>query len=634
MNLPAKIGKYDIQDILGKGGMGVVYRAFDPAIHRPVAIKTITKSILDPSELQYTLKRFRHEAQAVGRLTHPSIAAIFDYGEDAELAYIVMELVSGKSLAQHLLNRRSFALREIGEIIRQLLDGLGYAHARGVIHRDVKPPNILLNDDGQIKITDFGIARIDTSTLTQIGEVMGSPGYMSPEQFAGNEIDARSDIYSAGVIAYELLTGRKPFIGSNVEIMHKVVSERPADPSQHNPALSAQTDLVVQKALAKKREERYQSAQEFAVAFVLSLRDGAGAAPDTAAATAGHIAPNLVNAARMISGMQPADAPPAEDTVPSPGADAGPISVDTGGRKARLLFVDDEERILSALRSVFRAKYHVFTATNGPEALEFTRKFKPHVVVSDQRMPDMPGVELLRRVKEVSPHTLRILLTGYSDLAAIVGSINEGEVYRFIAKPWDNRDIQKIVAEATAVALELAEIGAAPAATATAPGTAGILVIDPEQEIFRAARELFAANCAVSHARSMEQAFGVLQAQEVALILADIGSDSEESVAAFKLLKQAHPEILVMAITAISDSELMIELINQAQIFRFLNKPVNLRLLKQHVQAALNRYRSFKQTPQLVNQHRVASSEPDSPLGRRILGRVKSLRDWFGSATE
>lgn len=631
MNLPAKIGKYDIQGILGKGGMGVVYRAFDPAIHRPVAIKTITKSILDPSELQYALKRFRHEAQAVGRLTHPSIAAIFDYGEDAELAYIVMELVSGKSLAQHLLNKKVFTLQEIGEIIRQLLEGLGYAHARGVIHRDVKPPNILLNDDGQIKITDFGIARIDTSTLTQIGEVMGSPGYMSPEQFAGSEIDARSDIYSAGVIAYELLAGRKPFTGSNVEIMHKVVSERPADPSQHNTALSAQTDAVVQKALSKKREERFQSAQEFATAFVLSLRGG-GAPPVSGAMTAGHIAPNLVNAARMISGMPPADAPAAEDTVPLSGTDAGPISEDTGGRKARLLFVDDEERILSALRSVFRAKYHVFTATNGPEALEFTRKFKPHVVVSDQRMPDMPGVELLRLVKEASPRTLRILLTGYSDLAAIVGSINEGEVYRFIAKPWDNREIQKIVAQAAAVALELAEISTAP--RATAPMNAGILVIDPEQEIFRATRELFAANCAVSHARNMEEAFGVLQAREVALILADIGSDSEESVAAFKLLKQAHPEILVMAITAVSDSELMIELINQAQIFRFLNKPVNLRLLKQHVQTALDRYRSFKQTPQLVNQHRVASSEPDSPLARKILGRVKSLRDWFGSTPE
>jgi serine/threonine-protein kinase len=633
MNPPDKIGKYDIQSILGRGGMGIVYKAFDPAIHRHVAIKTITKSALDQSELQYALKRFQHEAQAVGRLTHPSIAAIFDYGEDAELAYIVMELVSGKSLSQHLQNQAHFELDEISEIVRQLLDGLDYAHARGVIHRDVKPPNILLDDDGHIKITDFGIARIDTSTLTQVGEVMGSPGYMSPEQFAGTEIDARSDIYSAGVIAYELITGRKPFTGSNVEIMHKVVNERPANPSEHNPALSTKTDLVVQKALAKKREDRFQNAHEFAAHFVNSLADsgrGNTTRPeaDTGNAGSGHVGSNLVNAARMISGMRSAGAAPGiadpgslSDTAPSP------IVVDSGDGKALILFVDDEERILTALRSVFRAKYHVFTATNGPEALEFARKFKLHVVVSDQRMPDMPGVELLRLIKEASPHTMRILLTGYSDLAAIVGSINEGEVYRFISKPWDTREIQKTISEAVAIALELADISTTLAAAT--PITAGILVVDSDQEIFRVARELFATSCAVLHAKDMEEAFNVLQKQEIALILVDIGHDSDEIKATFKLLKQAHPEILVMALTTASDSELMIDLINQAQIFRFLNKPVNLRLLKQHVQAALVKYRSFKQTPQLVNQHRVENAEPDSALGKKILGRVKTLRNWF-----
>jgi serine/threonine-protein kinase len=633
MNPPDKIGKYDIQSILGRGGMGIVYKAFDPAIHRHVAIKTITKSALDQSELQYALKRFQHEAQAVGRLTHPSIAAIFDYGEDAELAYIVMELVSGKSLSQHLQNQAHFELDEISEIVRQLLDGLDYAHARGVIHRDVKPPNILLDDDGHIKITDFGIARIDTSTLTQVGEVMGSPGYMSPEQFAGTEIDARSDIYSAGVIAYELITGRKPFTGSNVEIMHKVVNERPANPSEHNSALSTKTDLVVQKALAKKREDRFQNAHEFAAHFVNSLADsgrGNTTRPeaDTGNAGSGHVGSNLVNAARMISGMRSAGAAPGiadpgslSDTAPSP------IVVDSGDGKALILFVDDEERILTALRSVFRAKYHVFTATNGPEALEFARKFKLHVVVSDQRMPDMPGVELLRLIKESSPHTMRILLTGYSDLAAIVGSINEGEVYRFISKPWDTREIQKTISEAVAIALELADISTTLAAAT--PITAGILVVDSDQEIFRVARELFATSCAVLHAKDMEEAFNVLQKQEIALILVDIGHDSDEIKATFKLLKQAHPEILVMALTTASDSELMIDLINQAQIFRFLNKPVNLRLLKQHVQAALVKYRSFKQTPQLVNQHRVENAEPDSALGKKILGRVKTLRSWF-----
>lgn len=633
MNPPAKIGKYSIQGTLGRGGMGIVYKAFDPAIHRQVAIKTITKSALDPSELQYALKRFQHEAQAVGRLTHPSIAAIFDYGEDAELAYIVMELVSGKSLAQHLQNNAHFDLNEICEIIRQLLDGLEYAHARGVIHRDIKPPNILLNDDGNIKITDFGIARIDTSTLTQVGEVMGSPGYMSPEQFAGTEIDARSDIYSSGVIAYELLTGRKPFTGSNVEIMQKVVNERPVNPSEHNPALSANTDQVVQKALAKKREERFQSAHEFAVHFVRSLLDGGrGSAmrPETDKHAVGNerVGSNLVNAARMISGLRSAEtlvgtenSGSLSDTAPST------IVVDSGGGKARILFVDDEERILTALRSIFRAKYHVFTATNGAEALEFAKKFKLHLVVSDQRMPDMPGVELLRLMKEASPHTMRILLTGYSDLAAIVGSINEGEVYRFISKPWDTREIQKTISEAVAIALELADISTSLATAA--PITAGILVVDSEQEIFRIAKELFAASCAVLHAKNMDEAFNLLQKQEIALILVDIGHDSEEIKATFRLLKQAHPEILVMALTSASDSELMIDLINQAQIFRFLNKPVNLRLLKQHVQAALVKYQSFKQTPQLVNQHRVAPAEPDSPLGKKILGRVKSLRHWF-----
>lgn len=156
--------------------MGVVYRAFDPAIHRQVAIKTITKSAMDPADAQYAVARFRHEAQAVGRLTHPRIAAIFDYGEDEQIAYIVMELVNGKSLYDHLQNKASFELGEIGEILRQLLDGLGYAHGQGVVHRDIKPSNILINDDGRIKISDFGIAHLDSSSLTQVGEIMGSPG--------------------------------------------------------------------------------------------------------------------------------------------------------------------------------------------------------------------------------------------------------------------------------------------------------------------------------------------------------------------------------------------------------------------------------------------------------------------------
>jgi len=634
MNTLATIGKYQIQDVLGQGGMGIVYRAFDPAIQRPVAIKTITKSALDPADLQYVLTRFRHEAQAVGRLTHPRIAAIYDYGEDMDLAYIVMELVNGKSLFHHLQGEARFGLKEIGELVRQLLDGLGYAHALGVVHRDIKPSNILINDDGRLKLTDFGIARIDSSTLTQVGEIMGSPGYMSPEQFLGTDIDARGDLYSVGVIAYELLAARRPFIGNNAEVMRQALNERAANPSDFNPKISVQLDWSVHKALAKKREDRFQSAKEFSDAFLkgveASLRQArrepaAGALTDEPTQ---RIDPRLVQAARMLADLQQArtDAPTQPGTPPAPAPAESPTDT-TAGKKARILFVDDEERIVTALRSIFRINYHVFTATNGGEALEFVQKFQPHVVVSDQRMPEMTGVELLRRVKGVAPNTVRMLLTGYSDLAAIVGSINDGEVFRFISKPWDNQEIQKTMAEAAVIALDLAATAATPPIVPDRM-EAGVLVIEAQDETFRAVTRLVGGACPVYHAKSLDEGLSQLETHEIALIVADIASRSEEIVAAFKLLKQERPEILAIVLTEASDSELVIELINQAQIFRFINKPVNPDLLRQHAQTALIRYQSFKQNPHLTRQHQVAATGAEG-VSQRILARVKSLKSWF-----
>ncbi len=632
---PKNIGKYEVQGILGRGGMGVVYKAFDPAIHRQVAIKTITKSAMDPSELQYAIARFRHEAQAVGRLTHPRIAAIFDYGEDDNIAYIVMELVNGKSLYEHLQNKAKFELAEIGEIVRQLLDGLGYAHAQGVVHRDVKPSNILINDDGRIKISDFGIAHLDSSSLTQVGEIMGSPGYMSPEQFTGDEPDARTDIYAAGVIAYELLANRKPFIGSNVEIMRQVISDRPVNASDFNPQISVQLDWATHKALAKNREDRFQNAREFALAFVqgiaASLRTSkATEAEEAAEAPTQRLDPKLVSAARMISGMQAAKAA-AVTAAPAASATA-PVAAafDAAGKKAKLLFVDDEERILNALRSVFRNQYNVFTASSGPEAMEFLKRFRPHVVISDQRMPEMTGVEFLRQVKDVAPQTVRMLLTGYSDLASIVGSINDGEVFRFISKPWDNAEIQKTIGEAAAIALELADMAAAPVIMPDKLGS-GILVVNPDQGVFRAVNELMGSVCPVLHAPDMERGLAILSEKEIAVIIADIRSGDHQSVATFKLLKQDHPEILAILTTEASDSELVIDLINQAQVFRFLSKPLNLKLLQQHLHAALARYQSFRKTPKLLKQHKVAAAQSsDASMLGQLRERIRSVKSWLG----
>jgi serine/threonine-protein kinase len=639
MNNLTTIGKYQVQGVLGQGGMGIVYRAFDPAIQRPVAIKTITKSTLDPADLQYVLTRFRHEAQAVGRLTHPRITAIFDYGEDTDIAYIVMELVNGQSLFHHTQHQARFGLKEVGELVRQLLDGLGYAHAQGVVHRDIKPSNILINDDGRLKLTDFGIARIDSSTLTQVGEIMGSPGYMAPEQFLGTNIDARSDIYSVGVIAYELLTNRRPFTGNNAEVMRQVLKERAVNPSEHNPKISVQLDWAVQKALSKKQEDRFQSAREFSDAIVNGVaaslrqarREPTGAMADEPTQ---RIDPKLIQAARLLAGLPQAKA----DASTGPGARALPAGTpaapaeaptDTAAsKKTRILFVDDEERILTALRSVFRLNYRVFTATNGREAVEIVKKFQPHVVVSDQRMPEMTGVELLRQVKEVAPMTVRMLLTGYSDLAAIVGSVNDGEVFRFISKPWDNQEIQNTVAAAAAIALELAETAATPPIVPDKM-EASVLVIDEQGDVFRSVARLVGGACPVYQAHNLDAGIGQLEMHETALIIADMAKGGEEAVATFKLLKQAHPEILVIVLTEASDAELVIELINQAQIFRFVNKPVNPDLLRQHAQAALTRYQSFKQNPHLTHQHQVVPANPAGLVSQRILARVKALKSWF-----
>jgi serine/threonine-protein kinase len=631
---PRRIGKYEIQDVLGRGAMGVVYKGYDRGIARSVAIKAIEKSSLGADELRHVIQRFRHEAQAVGRLVHPRIVQIYDYGEDGDTAYIVMELVNGKSLHEHLSQKVKYETREVGEIVRQLLDGIGHAHAEGVVHRDVKPSNILLNSDGRIKISDFGIARLDSSSLTQVGDVLGTPYYMAPEQFLGVEVNALADIYSIGVIAYELLTGRKPFPGNAATVMQQVLNERFPDPSRLNSELSPLIDRVLHKALAKNRDERFQSTGEFSEAFRAAIDASLSLGAEPVSATAGADASALLSAARMLSIQPAAKAAPSSDLELQASTGDSAISLDTSVRKACMLVIDDEERILTALKSRFRSRYHVFTTADGNKALEFMRKYPMHVIVSDQRMPVMAGVELLRQSREISPRSVRILLTGYSDLAAMVGSINDGEVYRFVSKPWDNTELQTIVAEAVTIALELADTKTVPVELPQRM-EAGVLVIAKNEEIFRVVRELIGELCPVVHATDVDAALNAMEKQEIAVLISDFEAGDEQLSAMLRLLKQENPQILTILVTAASDSELVIELINQVQVFRFLNKPVNVGLLKRHVHTALQRYLTFKQAPQLTREHPVQPSEEmrASLLGQRILDSTRTLRErWFADS--
>ncbi|MCZ7566340.1 MAG: protein kinase [Burkholderiales bacterium] len=265
MSHPERLGKYRITETLGKGAMGIVYKAFDPDIQRTVAIKTIRKELIDDDERAgMMMARFKNEARAAGRLAHPGIVAVYDYGEADELAYIAMEFVQGASLRAYFTREARMEERDIVSLMVQLLDALQHAHEAGVWHRDIKPANIIIMTNGRLKVADFGIARIDTSALTHTGAVMGSPGYMAPEQYKGEAVDWRADIFAAGVVLYQLLTGVRPFTGSPEQLMYRVCYDDPPPPSAAAPGRDWERyDPVVARAIAKRPEDRHPSAAAF-----------------------------------------------------------------------------------------------------------------------------------------------------------------------------------------------------------------------------------------------------------------------------------------------------------------------------------------------------------------------------------
>jgi serine/threonine-protein kinase len=258
------LGRYKIISEIGQGAMGVVYKAVDPIIDRTVAIKTINLN-LSRQELEEYEQRFQQEIKAAGRLNHPNIVTIYDVGKTDQVAYMAMEFLEGNELKDIIASGNLPGVDQVVDIIAQVADGLWFAHQQDIVHRDVKPSNIMVMRGGIAKITDFGIARLPNSAVkTMTGLILGSPRYMSPEQVIGKAIDARSDIFSLGVVLYEALTGVAPFDGDNVNaIMYATVNTTPPPPSSHNRTVPAMLDLIVAKAMAKLLEDRYQTIKEF-----------------------------------------------------------------------------------------------------------------------------------------------------------------------------------------------------------------------------------------------------------------------------------------------------------------------------------------------------------------------------------
>ena len=271
------LGRYQIRGVLGKGAMGLVYDGHDATLNRRVAIKTIQTRDLDEATAQHYEKRFQREVRAVARLNHPHIVQVYDFGTESDLAYIVMEYIEGKELKDYLDAKEPFDLATIFRLMGELLDALHVAHEAGVIHRDVKPANVMLDAGKHAKLTDFGVARITegdaaAADMTRAGAMIGTPSYMSPEQIQGQAIDRRTDIFSAGILFYQLLTGRKPFEGAGFPLAKKIVQDDPEPPSSLV-QVPAAVDRVLAKALAKAPERRYPSARAFAEALQL-VREG------------------------------------------------------------------------------------------------------------------------------------------------------------------------------------------------------------------------------------------------------------------------------------------------------------------------------------------------------------------------
>ena len=662
MNAEArKIGKYTIETLIGKGSWAAVYRGSDGT--RTVALKVMPRVPGD------ALDKMRQSASALARVRHPVLANFVELVVTDKAICVVSELAEGTPLATRIEKDRRPDLRQTWDIVRQLLEALDAAHSKGVYHGDIKPSNIFLDAQNRVKVTDLGIRPLAP-------ESAGNPAYMAPEQFSDIPGEARTDLYQVGALVYHLVSGKLPFTGTREEVIHRVLQERPQDPSAFTPKLAWQLDWVIQRALSKDPMDRFGTAKELVDGLRLGLQDSIGtplsavatpvaATPEEEPAPTPAPAPKPAPAAKApATPAKPAPPPaakpspspppavkaaptekaepakkmqltleprpdkpaaevvpetPAPAPVPAPAPAAPPPSSKPApaaslaqkakliaqppvatpapapapeSTKLRVLFVDDEERILNALKALFRNDYEVSVAGNAEEALALLRKEPAPIVVSDQRMPGMTGVELLREVRKQWPHSVRLLLTGYSDLAAIVGSINDGEVFRFVKKPWDNEEIKGMLAEAATVAVRLAARTPTPTIS---PQSGSILVIDPTESLARGLERLVGGEATVTLVSKVPEAAKLLQSNEYAAIVADMRAGKDDLVKLFRLVKAKRPETLSILVADEPDSEVVVELINQAQIYRFLAKPIKVNDLRTHVSEALRHYAAYKE---------------------------------------
>ncbi len=407
-------GRYRIDGKVGDGGMAVVYRGWDTVLNRVVAVKVLREQYA--SNMQF-LRRFQREAQSVARLAHPNIVSVYDVGRDGETWFIVMELIDGADLAAFIRERAPFTVAATTEIMAQVMSALDYAHMRGLVHRDLKPHNILIDSRGTAKVVDFGIAKdVNDVAITDLGTLLGTVAYISPEQATGVSITTASDIYSAGVIVYEMLTGRLPFTGTtgvSVAIQH--VHNAPPPPTIFNVKIPHAVETVVLKAMAKVPECRYLSGAE----LVAALR---------------RAATELPSAPASQSGGGIATAPRSPETSAVPVMPKTPI---------RVLVVEDEADIRRLIEIKLKASgFAVLTAADGKEGIAKALDERPEIMLCDVMMPGKDGYAVVREVRQRLGENAPVILmlTARGEQADMVRGLNSG-ADDYIVKPFNPQDL-------------------------------------------------------------------------------------------------------------------------------------------------------------------------------------------------
>ena len=405
-----KIGKYDILGEIGHGAMGVVYKALDPLIERVVAIKTMSTDLDAEPELR---ARFMREARSAGRLSHKNIVTIYDLGEEGGKAYMAMEFLDGEDLNSRIAQRQRTSLERKVRLMHEILEGLAHAHHMGVIHRDIKPGNIFLTRSGQVKILDFGLARVASSDITKTGAVMGTPNYMSPEQIRSDATDHRSDIFSAGATFYEILTYRKPFHSSSLPAtLFKILQENPEPPQSIDPTIPQKLSDIVMRALEKDQGQRYQTAEEMITdldEFIRVLderkREIRTETQQAVEALNRLIAENQDMISLDIQGETITETPILPQGGSIPVADetqTGLIPDSSAGYDQILLARDQARREIHRLTSLLEAHEQAKSLLREAEALEKKGELEKALAVADKIPPD------LRRRPDVAAFSSRV----------------------------------------------------------------------------------------------------------------------------------------------------------------------------------------------------------------------------------